>query len=182
EQLVSDRELPSPNLIINSGRGIVCVWLLEPVPSQALPLWQALQKDFFTKLERFGGDSKATDAARVFRIAGSVNSKNGEEVSVMYRHENRYSLRDLQYEYLPEIKPKTVPKRRGRPSKVVNLYNTFSLHHARLLDLVKLVELRSYDVKGHRETILFLYRYWKCCFLNDDDHTHEESLTFNQER
>lgn len=181
EQLVNDRELPSPNLIINSGRGIVCVWLIDPVPSQALPLWQALQKDFFTKLERFGGDSKATDAARVFRIAGSVNSKNGEEVSVMYRHENRYTLRDLQYEYLPEIKPKTAPKRKGRPSKVVNLYNTFSLHHARLLDLVKLVELRSYDVKGHRETILFLYRYWKCCFLNDADRALEEALVFNEE-
>lgn len=181
ELLVDDRELPSPNLVINSGRGVVCVWLIEPVPSKALPLWQAVQKNFYSKLEKFGGDSKASDAARIFRIAGSVNSKNGEEVSVMYRHENRYSLRELQYEYLPEIKPNTAPKRKGRPSKVVHLYNTYTLHHARLLDLVKLVELRNYDVRGYRETILFLYRYWKCCFLNDADHALVEALSFNQE-
>ncbi|MEK4026972.1 replication protein [Sporosarcina sp. FSL W7-1283] len=181
ELLVNDRELPSPNLVINSGRGVVCVWLIEPVPSKALPLWQAVQKDFYSKLEKFGGDSKASDAARVFRIAGSINSKNGEKVSVMYRHENRYSLRELQYEYLPEIKPKTAPKRKGRPSKIVNLYNTYTLHHARLLDLVKLVELRNYDIRGYRETILFLYRYWKCCFLNDADRALMEALAFNQE-
>lgn len=181
ELLVDDRELPSPNLVINSGRGVVCVWLIEPVPSKALPLWQAVQKDFFSKLEKFGGDSKASDAARIFRIAGSVNSKNGEEVTVTYRHEDRYALRDLQEEYLPEIKPKMDPIRKGRRSKVANLYNTYSLHHARLLDLVKLVEIRSYDVKGHRETILFLYRYWKCCFLNDAEQALEEALVFNKE-
>lgn len=181
ELLIQDQELPSPNLIIHSGRGVVCVWLIEPVPSQALPLWQALQKDFYAKLERFGGDPKAMDAARVFRLAGSINSKNGEEVSVLYRHEHRYVLRDLQQEYLPEIQPKTASKRKGRPSKIVNLYNTYSLHHARLLDLVKLVELRHYDIRGYRETILFLYRYWKCCFLNDADRALVEALAFNQE-
>ncbi|OVE34257.1 replication protein [Priestia aryabhattai] len=177
--LIDDRELPNPNLIINSGRGVVCVWLIESVPSKALPLWQAVQKDFFRKLERFGGDSKASDAARVFRIAGSINSKNGEAVTVNYRHEERYILRELQEEYLPDLKPKNVPSRKGRRSKVQNLYNSYSLHHARLMDLVKLVELRSYDVKGFRETILFLYRYWKCCFLNDTDRALEETLAFN---
>jgi len=177
--LIDDRELPNPNFIINSGRGVVCVWLIEPVPSQALPLWQAVQRHFFDRLKEFGGDAKATDAARVFRIAGSINSKNGEEVTVSYRHEYRYTLRELQDEYLPEIKPKTTAKRKGRPSRVAQLHNTYRLHHARLLDIVKLVELRSFDVKGYRETILFLYRYWKCCFLNDTQQALEETLDFN---
>lgn len=181
ELLVVDGEIPSPNLIINSGRGVVCVWLIDPVPSQALPLWQAVQRNFFSKLEKFGGDARAIDAARVFRMAGSINSKNGEYVSVDYRHDYRYVLRDLQREYLPEIRREKIPKHKGRRSKVQSLYTTFSLHYARLMDLVKLVEIREYDVRGHRETILFLYRYWKCCFLDDASQALDEALLFNKD-
>lgn len=178
--LVSDRELPNPNLIINSGRGVVCVWCIEPVPSQALPLWQAIQGHFFDRLRAYGGDPKASDAARIFRVAGSINSKNGEEVTVSYRHEHRYTLRELQAEYLPDLEPKKAAKRKGRPSKIAQIHNTYRLHHARLLDIIKLVELRSFDVKGYRETILFLYRYWKCCFLNDAEQALDETLAFNE--
>lgn len=42
-----------------------------------------------------------------------------------------------------------------------------SLYQGRILDLVKLCELRNYDVKGHREIILFLYRYYLCYFYED---------------
>ncbi|MED4226989.1 hypothetical protein [Neobacillus cucumis] len=38
--------IPEPNIIIFSGQGIVLIWLLEPVPYKALPLWQAVQ-DYF---------------------------------------------------------------------------------------------------------------------------------------
>jgi hypothetical protein len=183
ELLVEDGELPNPNLIINSGRGVVCIWLIDPVPSKALPLWQAVQNNFFAKLERFGGDSKSSDAARVFRIAGSINSKNGAEVKVTYRHDYRYSLRDLQAEYLPELEPFTSRKGKAakgtKRAKIQRLYNVHSLYYARLSDLLRLVQLRNYDVTGHREIILFLYRYWKCCFLNDEKQALEDALDLN---
>ena len=34
-------------------------------------------------------------------------------------------------------------------------------------DRIKLCELREYDLKGHREVILFLYRYYLCTFTED---------------
>lgn len=178
--LVQDQEIPQPNLIIHSGQGVVCVWFIEPVPYKALPLWNVLQNDFLQKLKKLGGDSKATDVTRVFRIAGSTNSKNGEVVSVAYSHNERYLLRDLQAEYLPELEePKE--KKRGKPSKVVHVHRVRQLHHARLLDIVKLVELRNYEVRGHRELILFLYRYWLCCFLNDEGAALDHTMALNSD-
>lgn len=174
-----NQSIPEPSLIIFSGRGVVLVWLIDPVPYQALPLWQAVQNHFVQQLKAMGGDTRATDAARVFRLDGSINSKNGEAVQVQYRHDYRYVLRDIQNEYLPDLQPKK--KTRGRRKTVEKLFNTYTLHHARLLDLVKLVELRNFDLKGYRETILFLYRYWQCCYVADSEEALRQTLIFNSQ-
>ncbi len=174
--------IPDPNLIIFSGQGMVLIWLIDPVPYKALPLWQAVQNHFIGQLSELGGDPRASDAARIFRIAGSVNSKNGAEVAAEYRHDYRYELRQLQFDYLPELNEVTKPskqKRRGRKKKAVQLFNTYRLHYARLMDLVKLVELRNYEVKGHRELICFLYRYWLCCYSNDPSEALDQTTTLN---
>jgi hypothetical protein len=175
------QSIPEPNLIIFSGRGVVLVWLIEPVPYKALPLWNAVQQYLLEQLKDVGGDPKASDAARVFRLAGSINSKNGAEVHVEYRHGYRYALRDIQYDYLPELtpKPKTERKKPGRRKKVVQLFNIYSLNHARILDITKLVELRNYQVTGYREVICFLYRYWMCCFCNDTEEAYRQTLELN---
>ncbi|WP_019244560.1 MULTISPECIES: AsnC family protein [Bacillus] len=162
--------IPEPNIIIFSGQGMVLIWLLEPVPYKALPLWQAVQEHLLSTLADLGGDPKAADAARIFRIAGSVNSKNGTEVRAEYRHNYKYELRQIQRDYLPELDEVINPpkvKRKGRKKKAVQLFNTYRLHYARLMDLVKLVEIRKYEVTGHREIICFLYRYWLCCYSKD---------------
>lgn len=172
--------VPDPNIIIFSGQGLVLIWLLDPVPFQALPLWQAVQNYLLEQLKELGGDSKATDAARVFRLAGSTNSKNGNQVYAEYRHDSKYELRQLQFDYLPDLtEQQNKKKKRGRKKKVVQLFNTYKLHYARLMDLVKLVELRDYDVEGCRETICFLYRYWLCCYTNDPVEALNQTITFN---
>lgn len=177
------KSIPEPNIIIFSGQGLVLIWLLEPVPYKALPLWQAVQNHLLAQLKELGGDPKANDAARVFRIAGSINSKNGAEVRAEYRHNHRYELRQIQYDYLPElnevVNPSQKKKKQGRKKKVVQLFNTYKLHYARLLDIVKLIELRNYEVTGHREIICFLYRYWLCCYSNDPDESLNHTVTLN---
>ncbi|MEC2075836.1 replication protein [Metabacillus fastidiosus] len=172
--------LPEPNIIIFSGRGLVCIWLIEPAPHKALPLWQAIQGYFCKQLDYVGADKKSIDATRVFRIAGSINSKNGQEVISQYRHDYRYALRDLQEEYLPELVPRQ-PKKPGRKPKIVYLHNIRSLHYARLLDLVRLVDLREYNIKGYRELFCFLYRYWGCCLTENAEDSLQQMLEFNSE-
>lgn len=170
-------KIPNPNIIIHSGQGFVMLWKLEPVPHQALPLWQAVQNYLHKQVESFGGDAKALDAARVFRIAGSINSKSGKVVGVEYRHDYRYELRQIQEEYLPALQPRQ--KEKGRPAKATKLFNTYSLHYARLQDLVKLIELRNYDMRNYRETTCFLYRYWSCCYLQDEQEALANTLELN---
>lgn len=172
--------VPEPNLIIHSGRGFNLIWLIDPVPYKALPLWQAVEDHLSRQFKSLGGDLKSTDAARVFRIAGSTNSKSGEQVTVQYRHNHRHSLRQIQYDYLPELtpKPKGTKKKRGS-AKIRHMFNLYSLHVDRLHDLRRLIELREYDVKGHRETICFLYRYWNCCFVKDASDALDATLQLN---
>lgn len=172
--------LPEPNIIIFSGRGIVYVWLIEPVPHQALPLWQAVQNYFCEQLKYIGADPKATDATRIFRIAATVNSKNGREVTMERRHPYRYTLRDLQRDYLPDLAPAR-KKKRGRKPKMIQLHNVRTLHYARLLDIVRIMDLREGDVKGYRELLCFLYRYWSCCLTDDAADSVQKMLEFNGE-
>ncbi|GAB6178966.1 hypothetical protein JCM14036_02850 [Desulfotomaculum defluvii] len=175
------RSVPEPNLIIHSGRGINLIWLIEPVPYNALPLWMAVQRYLVAQLKGVGVDSKATDPVRVFRLAGSVNSKNDARVTVEYRHNLKYTLRQIQEEYLPEIKPRKGQKSKsGQSAKVHKLFNVYTLHGARLFDITKLVELRNYNVTGYREIILFLYRYWSCCFLSDPGDALRQTLEINE--
>ena len=175
------QSIPEPNLIIFSGRGLVLVWLIEPVPYKALPLWNAVQTYLVNQLKEVGSDPKAIDAARVFRLAGTVNSKSGTMVRVEYRHDYKYTLRDIQFDYLPELTPpeKTQKTKAGRKRKIVRLFNIYSLYHARILDITKLIELRDYEVSGYRETICFLYRYWMCCFCNDTEEAYRQTLELN---
>lgn len=34
-------KIPRPSLVVDSGRGLYLIWLIEAVPSNALPLWKA---------------------------------------------------------------------------------------------------------------------------------------------
>lgn len=182
EQDLFKQQIPEPNIIIFSGRGLNLIWLIEPVPSQALPLWQAIQEYLCKKFEETGGDSKALDASRIFRVAGSINSKNGNQVYIQHRHDYRYTLRDIQEEYLPEL-PDHKPHRRskaGRPSKILHLHNVRTLHYARTIDIVKLIELRDRNMTGYREMTFFLYRYWQCCLLSDEQEALRQTLELNE--
>lgn len=183
ESNLFQQRLPDPNFIIYSGRGLVLVWLLDPVPPQALPLWQAVENHFVRTLKRFGSDAKASDAARVLRLAGTVNSKSNEVVNVQYRHQERYVLRELEREYLPEIRPRKKGVEGAEPPPKIHnrMYRVYSLHYVRMQDLVQLCELRTWNMTGHREMVLFLYRYWSCCFLYDPDEALQNTLELNDQ-
>ena len=171
-------KIPRPNYLIDSGRGLYYIILIKPVPSMAMPLWYAIQRYLYNELKEFGADANALDPTRVLRVVGTINSKSNSCVEILDMDSYEYSLKEIQEEYLPEISEKR-EKKKGRPKKVVSLFNEYSLYHARVIDIAKICELRDYDVKGHRELILFLYRYFSCCFLNDPDEALENVLELN---
>ena len=174
-----NKSIPRPNLIIDSGRGLYLIWLLNSVPSKALPLWKAVEEYLYSVLKPFGADRQALDPTRVLRVPGSINSKSKTTVSIIDEYDYIYDLREIQNEYLPELKPKE--KKKGRPSRTVFIHRERSLYFARIQDITKLCELREYDLKGHRELILFLYRYYLCYFLEDTKKALEDVLELNRE-
>ena len=174
--------LPEPNMIIFSGRGLVLIWNIEPIPYKAMPLWRAVENYFAEQLKEVGADTKATDPARIFRLAGSINSKNNAIVRAEYRHDYRYDIHQLQYDYLPELSPKKLAvKKKGRNTKIVRMFNIYTLHLSRARDLAKLVELREGHIHDCRENLLFLYRYFTCCFTDDPQKALEDTLSLNSE-
>lgn len=77
DEQIKASNLPHPSAIVSSGRGWHLYWLLDSTPAQALPVWQELQDRL---INTFEADKSARDCARVLRLVGSINSKNGAEV------------------------------------------------------------------------------------------------------
>lgn len=173
--------IPDPNAVIFSGRGLVLIWNIDPIPYQAMPLWRAVENFFAESLKEIGADTKATDPTRIFRLPGTINSKSNKVVKAQYRHEYRYDIHQLQYDYLPELSPSKAKKKPGRQSKIIRLFNIRTLHLSRARDIAKLVEMRNGDVTNYREYICFLYRYFTCCYTDSPERALEETLDLNSE-
>jgi len=163
---LSSNSVPTPSFVIDSGRGLYLIWLIEPAPYKALPLWKAIEEYLYNQLKCWGADRKCLDPTRILRVPDSVNSKTNTTVNIIREYNtDSYSLKFIQENYLPELIPKE--KKKGRPKKIVSIYRERSLYIERIHDLIKLCELRNYDLRGERECLLFLYRYYTCYFSDD---------------
>lgn len=177
EENYFNKSIPIPNFVIDSGRGLYLIWIINSVPSKALPLWKAVQEYFYNQLKSLGADRQALDATRILRVPGSINSKTKSVVNILDEYDYVYDLREIQKEFLEELRP--YEKKKGRPSKINFIFRERSLYHARIQDIIKLCEIREYDLKGHREVILFLYRYWLCMFTEDIQKALDDVLELN---
>lgn len=180
-------QIPVPNMLIDSGRGLYYIIFLENTMAEELPKWQLVEKYLYEKLKDLGADNKALDATRVLRVTGTVNSKNNSIVKVIDTYDYQYTLDEIIENYIPEVnedrkekqKPKGVRKK-GRKKKFVSLFNLYNLYYTRFMDIKKLVEIRNYEMTGYREVTLFLLRYFMNVYHNcDDDLVMEEVLEIN---
>ena len=179
-------QIPVPNMLIDSGRGLYYIIFLENTIAEELPKWQLIEKYLYEKLKDLGADNKALDATRVLRVTGTVNSKNNSIVKVIDTYDYQYTLDEIIENYIPEVnedrkekqKPKGVRKK-GRKKKFVSLFNLYNLYYTRFKDIKKLVEIRNYEMTGYREITLFLIRYFLNVYHGDDDLVMEEVIEIN---
>ena len=97
-----NQTIPQPSVVLNSGRGLALIWYIEPIPAVNLPVWQSIEDYLIYALRDYGSDSAARDAARVLRLAGTINSKSGHMVKFarIYNTEYRYNLKNIAEQYL----------------------------------------------------------------------------------
>lgn len=167
-------EIPFPTMVVDSGQGLHIYWRIEDAPYGALYTWQELEDFLYYKLKHLGADIKATDAARLLRLPGTINSKNNAECKVVYINEHKehsmYHLREKFLGYKPkevQLEFQQVKKFKQEKQVVINYFNTYSLHKARCEDILKIVELRNYNVVGYRNFIIHCYTYWEGLYTRD---------------
>ena len=71
-------------MVVSSGRGIHLYWRIVDAPYQALSTWQELEDYLYYQLKHLGADKSATDPARVLRMPGTINSRNGAKCEVVF--------------------------------------------------------------------------------------------------
>lgn len=87
-------KVPPPSLVVMSGRGLHLYWLLAEHP-KALPRWNMVEDRLVEIFKPLGADSSATDAARVLRLAFTVNTKCGKMAEIIAVNDIVYTISEL---------------------------------------------------------------------------------------
>lgn len=181
-----DNFIPAPSYIVSSGRGLYMKWAWDrPVPKAAAGIAVAVNKALVRKFECFGADSKAVDMSRILRVVGSVNTKNGETVKILYLNGSSDNIKTYKFnDFADVVLPLSYEEIKENRQKNIEKQNLFVLSHEKrkrdlnekkqankrffcwddwhwkiLTDLEKLAELRYRDSKvteGMRDIFGFI--------------------------
>ncbi|WP_306131682.1 hypothetical protein [Roseivivax marinus] len=159
-------QLPEPTILLSTGRGLAAIWLINPLPPQALPRWQSAQNVLVDLFNSLGADPRCRDAARVTRLPGSLNTKCGREARILSGALRRYDFDQLSDDiYVAAGRPtrQDLRKRKERPKKRKEGMRTGGLPPAArfaavLRDLERLrIAWGGLVPEGSRNTWLHLY-------------------------
>jgi hypothetical protein len=158
--------MPAPTLAMASGRGLYVIWLHNPVPRTALPRWNACQRELWRVLRPFGADRGALDAARVLRVAGTINGRSGAVVEQIAPAGDVWDFEDLAAEVLPldrgEVRDLRIARAARKPSEKLVVppegFNAGTLWAGRLTDLQRLRGIRFLGdlPPGQRDPWMFI--------------------------
>jgi len=172
-KIISDLSLPKPRMIADSGRGLYLVWVLaKPIStkksvknrSERMAAWQNTEKLLIDAFNSVGADPKASDPARVLRLAGSVNTKSDSTVKYWQSGHKLKSFSELStalQAIQPDIKPKAKPAKQRTPKKTIYAVNTirnrYTLAANRMADIQSLSTLRGGLLTDYRERAIYIY-------------------------
>jgi len=194
-------ELPEPTLYADSGRGVYLIWIFDkPVfcgkgNNDRLIQWQRSEHGLLSLLRNYAADSKASDAARVLRIPGSINTKVGrvvryiqindpasfwqlsEAIKAAYCRVNGTAPKPQKTPQIAaQAAPRTAPSTAiVRPAK----FNGYSLNYWRMQDYWRLAELRS-PMADHRHRLLFCFTVAVVWYCRDPEAVLNELVDLTQ--
>lgn len=195
QELIQRAGLPLPRLTVDSGRGLYLSWVLhrpirlsgqgidEKKKNARIAAWSRLQKRLIAIFKPLGADPAASDLARVLRLSGTVNGKNGAPVRAWITGERLSTFKTLttavNCEYL-SLNPVATPKRTAKPRQNATtprhshaagnrIQNRYTLAAARMSDFRRLAELRGGRFNTGRNTVIQLYAREAAYYCRDRD-------------
>jgi hypothetical protein len=184
-QLVLDSNpwLPVPTAVVHSGRGVYFEWLFsKPLALNKktaqwgyLQQWLTVQAFYVDSLVEFGADTACKDAARVFRLPETVNSKSNTkahawETGQCYEFKEIKRIANEQYKLTAPTRtlvPKTANK--FKPSNVSKLFNYYSLAIARVNDIKRIATHRGGKFTDGRRMAIFAYSVESANYCRDEE-------------
>lgn len=171
DDLIAAEEIPIPNVIIYSGRGLQLIWLIDLMvySENYFKLWIRMQQAIYDRLQSLNADIAAKSASQIFRLPGSIHSITNTVVKAEYIKLIRYTITDLKDllldEHLEDCKQQVQYKKNignekqlqnGKDKGATKCNLTLSsLNSARLKDLDKLLYIRAGNV--NRRRFVFYY-------------------------
>lgn len=172
-ELVTQGKIPEPSFIINSGRGVYVIWLLNDVigTPNAISYYDAIQTSLVNLFKDYGADHGAKGVNGYLRLPGSYHPKVNKRVAIVEHNvANRYNLKEVGIQIgvgVPTSPIKTVKaiqKEVPTVTKVkkkakANQFTQFSYQDLFQKDLKQLLLLRGFQMSGHRDTWLYMMHH-----------------------
>lgn len=175
--IIKNQTLPTPSLIADSGRGLYLIWVLSRpvsltrnVPNRAkrIAAWQNTENKLIELFKPVGSDPKASDAARVLRLAGTTNSKSDSTVRYWQSGNKLKSFDelssalnkpspDIKPAFEQKAKPSTKTKRKSAAFAGNRIFNRYTLAAKRMADIRTLAALRGGKLIDYRERAIYAY-------------------------
>lgn len=170
QQHIRPSLVTDPTFVIDSGRGLYCIFCIDHAPYACTGLYKAIYSKLVESQERFGADPKAMLTTQVIRVPGSINSRSGRTVAVLEAKDQRYTLSELAHQFLPYTRQQVRDYKRekakaafGQAKKAAAGKRKANRYQSELAelesDLIALISMRN-DVGitvGYREVLLYLY-------------------------
>jgi hypothetical protein len=186
--------LPVPTAIFDSGRGFYMEWVFStPIDRGKLPRWQEAEVILVELLKSFGADPGAKDAARVLRVIGSINTKNGEKVEAYVQTGERVSFSKVSSVIINNGLPLLYESKEGNKQNVsskpykptdrqkISGLSRYQLMLSRMGDCQTLAGLRGSPFMGdYRARLLFVYAASGVCYWSSVQQAEYEIDQFCQ--
>ena len=190
ERMIAAKEILTPSLIVNSGRGLQLIWLMDYMkntPSYK-KLWCRMQDAIADRFKHLNADSKARSTTQIYRLPGTHSSRNGARITFEHLYD-RYSIAELKDFLLPKLddslqrskaqqKPRSNKPR--RKTTVKSNLTPYTLAMARKNDLETLVTIRGGNV--NRKRLLHIYAVVALEVFRGDETRLEQALETLNER
>lgn len=162
EELFNEIDFPTPNTVVNTGRGIQIWWAIEPVSAKAKKLYDAVRKyiidrinellDNIPTLKLFKLDKSASkNYVGYFRFPGSYNSAVNKFGSFEIINSDRLDIFEFAKRFAPSKAYNVNDVKRIESSYVVKGLDTY-----REKMLYNLLELRDGDAEGCRDLMCLI--------------------------